>query len=98
MRLSDSTLEILRDSLLSIFGETHVYLFGSRVDDDKKGGDIDIAVKTDMTGAEFRKKKILFYTILIRRGFDFEVDLVQYCDGMDKLLEKEISASSIRIL
>ena len=39
------------------FGESDIYLFGSRVDDDKRGGDIDIAIDTDLSGCTTKSKK-----------------------------------------
>jgi len=42
MRLDRQELNALRKAIANINGE--VYLFGSRVDDTKKGGDIDILI------------------------------------------------------
>jgi predicted nucleotidyltransferase len=47
MRLTDTERRILRDAARDAFGdEVRVYLFGSRVDDAKRGGDIDLLVET----------------------------------------------------
>jgi len=42
MRLDKNQLKALKHALKEVDGE--VFLFGSRVDDDKRGGDIDILV------------------------------------------------------
>ena len=42
MRLDKQELNAIRKAIANINGE--VYLFGSRVDDTKKGGDIDILI------------------------------------------------------
>ena len=44
MRLSDSERKSIRNIILELDSNAHVYLFGSRVFDDKKGGDIDILI------------------------------------------------------
>lgn len=44
MRLNKQEIEALEKAIEMINGE--VYLFGSRVDDSKKGGDIDILILT----------------------------------------------------
>lgn len=47
MRLSEWQRDIIKQKALECFGEdVQVYIFGSRVDDTKRGGDIDIYVKT----------------------------------------------------
>jgi len=43
MRLTLFEITAIQNNAQNIFGDTvKVYLFGSRVDDDKKGGDIDL--------------------------------------------------------
>ncbi len=45
MRLSASEVAVIRSLARKHFGEdANVYLFGSRVDDSKRGGDIDLYV------------------------------------------------------
>lgn len=45
MRLSAVEIAALRDALKAVTWQ-HVWLFGSRVDDGRRGGDIDILVHT----------------------------------------------------
>lgn len=48
MRLSSSQIEAIKQQAEHFFGaEAKVWLFGSRVDDTAKGGDIDLYVETD---------------------------------------------------
>ena len=49
MRLADEKIRLLKSTILSILPGAKVYLFGSRVDDNKKGGDIDILIIADRT-------------------------------------------------
>ena len=44
MRLSTEKIENLKESITTILPNSKIYLFGSRVDDFKKGGDIDILI------------------------------------------------------
>ena len=48
MRLSEFERKAIVDSIARFDDSAEVYLFGSRVDDDKKGGDIDILIKSDL--------------------------------------------------
>jgi len=44
MRLTQAEISNLKSSIFLIDKDASIYLFGSRVDDDAKGGDIDIAI------------------------------------------------------
>jgi predicted nucleotidyltransferase len=48
MRLTTQQINLIKTQSTTILGEqARVYLFGSRVDDTKKGGDIDLFVELD---------------------------------------------------
>lgn len=94
MRLSENIRQLLKSSIKESFGDVKVYLFGSRVDDKKKGGDIDIAIESDISREDFRRNKIKFFTSLIKKDFDLKVDLVKYTNDQS-LLSKEIEKNKI---
>ena len=44
MRLSQREIKIIKDKTEKFFGKSKVILFGSRIDNNKKGGDIDLYI------------------------------------------------------
>ncbi len=96
MRLSNRIIKILQDNITKSFGNVNIYLFGSRTDDTKKGGDIDIAIDADISTQEFRKKKSLLLALLLRMDFDYKLDIVNF-NTKDKLLFSEIQQNHIKI-
>lgn len=44
MRLKETEVKAIVDGVKDMDKDAHVYLFGSRTDDSKKGGDIDLLV------------------------------------------------------
>jgi uncharacterized protein len=77
MRLTESQQEAIRNTALEIFGSgCRLFLFGSRVDDSKKGGDIDLFIETKEDSATAFKKKLLFLVRLKQRIGDRKIDLV----------------------
>ncbi|MDM8568586.1 nucleotidyltransferase domain-containing protein [Thiotrichales bacterium HSG1] len=97
MRLSNRIINILQQGILKSFGDIDVYLFGSRTDDKKTGGDIDIALDVCLTKEEFRKKKIFFKSYLARVGFDLKIDVVNF-NTTDPLLRQEIQKNKISLI
>ncbi len=96
MRLSSRVKNIILNAIKDNFGDVEVYLFGSRVDDTKRGGDIDIAIKVDMDIKEFKRKKIEVAKELLRQEFLFDVDIVQY-NKSNSLLYDEIMQNSTKL-
>ncbi|MGL1890193.1 MAG: nucleotidyltransferase domain-containing protein [Spirochaetaceae bacterium] len=94
MRVSKRIIKTLVNAINTYFDDVNIYLFGSRVDDSKRGGDIDIAIDTNISSAEFKKKRIEVITYLAIRDFDLKVDFVQY-HSSDSLLSTEVENSSV---
>jgi predicted nucleotidyltransferase len=62
MRLSVQTKELIRKLVTEFFGASaKVWLFGSRIDDTKRGGDIDLLIETEYTDL----KKIMYTEITL---------------------------------
>jgi predicted nucleotidyltransferase len=58
MRLEVEKIDILKDLILKISPNSEIFLFGSRVYDEKKGGDIDILVLSEKKISFIDKAKI----------------------------------------
>lgn len=63
MRVKKAHTEFLKQTVTSLLPGASVFLFGSRVHDDRKGGDIDLLVlgARRLTAQEKRSTKIAFY-------------------------------------
>ena len=75
IRLKDEEIEIIKEVAIDIFGEdAKVYIFGSRVDLTKKGGDIDIFIETQKEVS--LNQKIDFLAKLELKGIERSVDVL----------------------
>lgn len=76
MRLNAAEIKTIVQTAQEIFGpEVSVYLFGSRIDDTKRGGDIDLLVCTPC-GKQSVLDRILMKTRLKMRLGDQKIDIV----------------------
>ena len=85
IRLSDKEIEIIKNSITQIFGESEIYIFGSRLKE-KKGGDIDIFIIPKNRENLFEKK--LKALVLLEKQLFKPVDLVVH-KNFDRIIEKE---------
>lgn len=77
MRLSRQTQQIIRDTVREIFGvEANVKLFGSRINDDARGGDIDLLVELPSITAEIERKTMQLTARLQLRIGDQPIDVL----------------------
>ncbi len=76
MRISHKQTDFLRDSIHQYLPDATVCLFGSRTDDDRKGGDIDIMVigERKLSAQEKRNVKIEFY----KQFGEQKIDIVSF--------------------
>ena len=89
MRLSSFEVQAIIETKNDIFGLTSkIYLFGSRVDDTQKGGDIDLFLVTDKKDDLF-DKKINFLVALQEKVGEQKIDLIF---SKDKSRDIEIEA------
>ncbi len=75
MRLHQNQVKILKDKLETICSNAQLYLFGSRVDDEKRGGDIDLlVVSKDITKRDLRYLRIDFFKHFGEQKLDIILD------------------------
>ena len=75
MRLTQKEIETIKEVFLEVFENGKIYLFGSRLDDSKRGGDIDLFIKADHQD-KLLDKKISFLSLLKQKIGDQKIDVV----------------------
>ncbi len=94
MRLNDFEIEKIKEVYQNIFGGGALYLFGSRLDDTQKGGDIDLYIVPPRNIPNLTERKIDFLValkstigeqkidVVIDRGEDRPIDRVAKSEGI----------------
>lgn len=96
MRLEKEYLNIIISTLKSQISDAVIYLFGSRTDDSKRGGDIDIFLITNQNIG--LKDKISLLAQLESSGIQRKVDLiVKTPQHSQEILHKEVLEKGIRL-
>ena len=89
MRLTPAQVQAIRDSATAVFGaDAQVWLFGSRVDDARRGGDIDLLVQPPpdlaMDDASAWRCKLDLLGHLERRLGERNIDVIIERPGDDR--------------
>lgn len=98
MRLTQSEIDAIRCTYLDVFQNGSVYLFGSRVDDNQKGGDIDLYVvpENKLSSSQLLEKKIDFLVQLKNRIGEQKIDVIIARD-QNRLIEQEALRKGIKL-
>jgi len=94
MRLNEKYIQVIKKAFLEVFEKGEVYLFGSRVDDTKKGGDIDLYLIVNKPNL---KKKLKFLAKIKKELGEQKIDVVFQKDT-NRLIEKEAIKWGKRII
>lgn len=88
MRLTENQVFAIRSAFKMCFKEEdHLWLFGSRADLTKRGGDIDLYVETSLQPLEKAvEAKNKFFIQLIHKLGDQKIDIVINNDSSSKLI------------
>lgn len=77
MRLKQRDIDAIKIAAREVFGDTvTVRLFGSRVDDDLRGGDIDLLIEADASDRAEWQRVGAFRDVLFRHIDEQKVDVV----------------------
>jgi len=86
MRLLPKQQETIKKYFFKIFEEGQVYLFGSRADDSKKGGDIDLYMVVPNL-ENLMQKKIDFLVAVKREIGNQKIDVI-FDRGNNRLIDR----------
>ena len=97
MRLTGRQREEILRTAAEVFGDdATVTLFGSRVDDMDRGGDIDLMITTDAATA--RRRKVRFLVRLKQRIGDRRIDVVlRTPDSREREIHRVASSEGVPI-
>lgn len=74
MRLKQFEIDAIKSSLKKYDNNAKVYLFGSRINDSKKGGDIDLLVISDKIDYDKKLKLLIkIKTLIVEQKIDLIV-------------------------
>lgn len=88
MRLNSFEQEMIKKAFIETFESGKIYLFGSRVDDSKRGGDIDLYLVPSQKFDDEREKKISFLLKLDNYIGEQKIDVILAKDK-SRLIEQE---------
>ncbi len=95
MRLSNKYIDIIKIKFKEFFGDGDIYLFGSRIDDDKKGGDIDLYFVLQ-NHINLFEKKIKFLSKVKQELGEQKIDIV-FNKDQNRLIEREAIQWGIKL-
>ena len=96
MRLSLFEIETIIKLKDEFFGiKPKIFLFGSRVEDKKKGGDIDLYIKTEITDDIF-EKRINFLSSLYKKLGEQKIDVV-FATDLNRNIEIEAITKGVEL-
>jgi len=95
MRLSVRYREVIKKYFFDVFSKGNIYLFGSRVDDSQRGGDIDLYLVVD-DKSNLIAKKIKFLAKIKRELGEQKIDVIFNQDS-SRLIEKEALKWGIKL-
>ena len=93
MRLTAFEVNAIKQSAQEVFGsKVEVFLFGSRVEDEKKGGDIDLYIKTQTNND--LSHKIKFLVSLEQKIGEQKIDVILAVDE-NRPIEQQAMSNGI---
>jgi len=93
MRLTETERTQIKNAFREVFGDGTIYLFGSRADDSKRGGDIDLYITVE-DKENLACKKIDFLVKLKREIGEQKIDVV-FDYAQDSLIDKKARSEGV---
>ena len=100
MRISEHEISLIKKLAHQIFGsKTKIYLFGSRIDDRKKGGDIDLFISSEQKSNLTLSKKIEFLVELKSFIGNQKIDVILDTDStrQKKQFHRSITRQAVEL-
>jgi len=90
LRITECEKNAIVEAVKNVDPEAKVWLFGSRVDDSKKGGDIDIAIFSSKINSDVMKKIKVNQLICDKIG-EQKIDIVTTSDGKEAIFRLAVA-------
>jgi hypothetical protein len=94
MRLTDQQRRIIREAGLRHFGVTPL-VFGSRLDDVQRGGDIDLYIDQPMDACQAQQRETRLWTELQKRLGERKIDIVTAHPGRERPIDRIARATGV---
>lgn len=95
VRLSEFEIESIKNSILNFLPESEIYLYGSRINHSKRGGDIDILIyNTSKPDSETQSK--IYWSICEKIG-EQKIDILYSIKGSPEAFLKLIEKNAIKL-
>lgn len=95
MRLSEKYINVIKYNFHKFFIDGEIFLFGSRVIDSQKGGDIDLYLRVSDHNNLF-EKKIKFLSRIKRELGEQKIDII-FNKDQNRLIEQEAIKWGIKL-
>jgi predicted nucleotidyltransferase len=93
MRLKETEIKCIENLFVKVFGHGELYLFGSRVDDSKRGGDIDLYIVPESKDNLSARK--IDFLVLLKRAIDEQKIDVVIDRGNDRLIDRVAKTTGV---
>ena len=96
MRLTEEEISGIKKAFYETFKEGEIYLFGSRIDESQKGGDIDLYIIPFKKIKNLREEKLKFLVKLDEYLGEQKIDVIISKDK-DRLIEQEALKKGVKL-
>ncbi|MES9883902.1 MAG: nucleotidyltransferase domain-containing protein [Sedimenticola sp.] len=99
MRLTKRQIAAIRQATQEVYGDnSQVWLFGSRVDDSRRGGDIDLLIRPEIASKSVGlMRKIQFLSKLERAMGERKIDVIIETDDDSRPIIRVAHETGIRL-